>query len=205
MPLTINEILWSGGLAMIAQCYSLRGIEAIAAINIVQTITNVFHIMCKSMGHAIGILVGQKLGAGEIEEAKDIDRKLLATSFLINIFLCFVLLSIAHLFPTFYNTTDSVRSLAEGMLRIAAVWMPVQAIYYSCYFTLRAGGKTVITFLFDSAYTCTISLAVAFTLTHFTALPMLFIYLFVTLADLPKAIIGLTLLKKGVWANNLVK
>lgn len=203
-PLTMNEILWSVGLAAISQCYSTRGLDAIASINITMTITNVFSILCMAFGMSISILVGQRLGAGKIEEAKDMDRKLLTTSVLVNVFCGTLLFLSAPLFPSFYNVSPHVKELASVLLRIAAVMLPLQAIYYGCYFTLRAGGKTVITFLFDSAYTVCVSLVIAFILTHFTSLPITVIYFCVLLADLPKAIIGLYLLHKGIWANNLV-
>ncbi len=74
LPLLCNEILWSiSHIALISQSYSTRGLVAVAAINITTTVTNFFMIVCYAMGNSISIVVGQQLGAGEIERAKDYD------------------------------------------------------------------------------------------------------------------------------------
>ena len=68
-PLMVNEILWAAGIAVLNQCYSMRGLEALAALNISTTISNLFNVVFMSMGSAIAIIVGQLLGAGKMEEA----------------------------------------------------------------------------------------------------------------------------------------
>ena len=84
-PLVLNEVLWSTGIACIAQCYSTRGVDAIAAYNITCTIQNLFFVFSIAMGNSISILVGQQLGAGKLEEAMDTDRKLIVFTFLLSI------------------------------------------------------------------------------------------------------------------------
>ncbi|MBR5115562.1 MAG: MATE family efflux transporter, partial [Lachnospiraceae bacterium] len=58
-PLLINETLWSAGIAILAQCYSLRGLNVVAAQNISNTISNVFNVVFFAMGDAVAIIVGQ--------------------------------------------------------------------------------------------------------------------------------------------------
>ena len=77
-PLMLNEILWSAGMAIMTQCYSTRGLDAVAALNISTVISNLFNVVFVAMGSAVSIIVGQLLGAGKMEEAKDTDGKLIA-------------------------------------------------------------------------------------------------------------------------------
>ena len=86
----------------------------------------------------------------------------------------------------------------------AALCMPLFAFANAAYFTLRSGGKTLITFFFDSCYTWLINFPIAFVLSRYTALPLPIVYLFVNGVDLLKCIIGFILVKKGVWVNNIV-
>ena len=72
-PLMINEILWAAGMAILNQCYSMRGLDAVAAVNICGTSSNLFNVVFMAMGSAISIIVGQLLGAGKMEEAQDTD------------------------------------------------------------------------------------------------------------------------------------
>ena len=111
---------------------------------------------------------------------------------------------LAPLFPALYQTSDSVRNVAATMLRFGGMTMWISAIYNASYFTLRCGGKTIITFLFDSVGTIFVSFPVAYALAHFTTLPIQYMYLTVTVVDLYKVILGLFLVHKGIWVNNLV-
>lgn len=204
-PLVMNEILWSVGIAAITQCYSTRGIDALAAYNITSTITNLFIVFSIAMGDCISIMVGQKLGAGLLEEAVDTDRKLIVFSGLLSCGLGLLLVSSARVFPSFYNTSDEIRTVATTLLRIAGLLLPVSSLYNACYFTMRCGGKTVITFLFDSFGTIAVSFPVAFLLSRFTSLSIVGIYFIVTAVDIYKVILGLILVNKRMWVNNLTE
>ena len=203
-PLLCNEILWAAGIAVLNQCYSLRGLEAVAAQNISSTISNLFNVVFMAMGSCISIIVGQLLGAGKMEEAQDTDRKLIVFSVLSCFVLGGLMVVLSPLFPQFYKTSDQVKELAVWLLRIAACCMPLYAFVHASYFTLRSGGKTIITFLFDSVYLWCVSIPLAYVLSRFTGLSMAPLYLCCQLIDIIKCIIGYILVKKGVWLNNIV-
>lgn len=203
-PLVLNELLWSVGIAAIAQCYSTRGLNGVAAYNIASIIQNIFITVCIGMGVAISILVGQKLGAGENEEAIVMDRQIIFLAFVLCFGLGFVLYFCSPLFPLLYNTSAEVRNLASELLKIQAVFFPVVAVYNCTYFTLRSGGKTIITLLFDSGANCVISLPLAYILSRFTSFDLPTIYLLVQCADLLKVAVGLILVNRKVWVHNLV-
>lgn len=203
-PLMCNEIFWAAGMAIMTQCYSMRGLDAVAALNISTTISNLFSIIYMAMGSAISIIIGQLLGAGKMEEAKDHDTKLIAFSVASCLVLGTLMILLAPFFPELYNTSEEVKSLATALLRIAAGCMPMYAFVHATYFTLRSGGKTVVTFLFDSVFLWCICIPVAFVLSRFTELPMAPLYLCCQLVDLIKCVIGFILVKKGVWLHNIV-
>lgn len=204
MPLMCNEILWAVGMATLTQCYSMRGLDAVAALNISTTISNLFSVIYMAMGSAISIIVGQLLGAGKMQEAKDTDTRLIAFSVFSCLALGSLLILLAPFFPALYNTTDTVKALAASLLRVAAGCMPLAAFMHASYFTLRTGGKTIVTFLFDSVFLWCVSVPVAYVLSRFTGLPMVPLYLSCQLLDIIKCVIGFILVKKGVWINNLV-
>lgn len=160
-PLMVNEALWAGGMAFLMQCYSVRGLTAIAGLNISSTIGNVFNVVYIALGSAVSIIVGQLLGAGKMEEARDTDNKLIAFSVGSCVAIGGLLAFMAPLFPMIYNTTDEVKSLAAQFIRILALCMPMNAFINVSYFTLRSGGKTIVTFLFDSVFMWVASIPVA--------------------------------------------
>lgn len=203
-PLLFNETLWAAGMAMLTQCYSIRGLNVVAGLNVSNTINNVFNIVFIALGDSVAIIVGQLLGAGKMEEARDTDNKLIVFSVVCCTCVAAVMFLLAPLFPRLYNINGEARLLARNFIMATAVFMPQNAFLHATYFTLRSGGKTIITFLFDSVFIWCVSVVIAFTLSHYTALPVIAVYVMVQLGDIIKCIIGFVLVKKGVWLQNIV-
>ena len=204
MPLLLNEALWSCGMAFLNQCYSTCGLDVVPALNINSTISNLANVAFISGGNAVGILMGQMLGASHSEEeVRDTNRKLIVTNVAIGIVFGMLLASVSGLFPMIYNTTDAVRQTATWLICIGAVTMPMHSYLHSTYFTLRSGGKTLFTFIFDSGYIWVCTIPVAFVLSRFTDLPILPLYIICQCTDILKCFIGARMLKKGSWIQNL--
>ncbi len=205
MPLLLNETLWSVSQAMLTQAYSTRGLSAVAAFNISGTVGNVFNVVFISMGSAIAILVGQKLGAGNLDEAYDTDRKLLFVSVITGACTGALMFALAPQFPKFYNTSPEVRHLATMLLCVNACFYVVYSLYNATYFTLRSGGKTLLTFFFDSFSLFFVSVPLAYLLTGLTDWPIYICFALVQGTEAIKCVIGVILIKKKIWLVDLVK
>lgn len=204
-PLLINEFLWSLGMAMLLQCYSVRGLGVVAASNIAGTAANLFNVAFISMGGALSIMLGQALGAGNNQKAKDMVWKLISLSVFLSFIMGVVLALLSKAFPLMYNTEDEVRHIATYFLLILALIMPVNAFSHCCYFIMRSGGRTIITFLFDSVIMWGVNIPIAFALSSHTSLNIITVYLLVQCLDILKCILGFILVKKGIWIRNIVK
>lgn len=204
MPLLVNEFLWSSGMAVLMQCYSVRGLEVVAAFNICATVANLFNAVFLSLGNATAIMVGQRLGAGKMEEATSTAWRLMLVSVLSSVVLGLILASLSGVIPHIYNTAESVRVMAGQFLMVNACVMWLSSFANCCYFTLRSGGKTMITFLFDSVFTWAVSVPAAWLLANDTSMHVVLLYLCVQSLDFIKCVIGFILVKRGVWINNMV-
>ena len=205
MPLLFNEALWSASVAVLNQCYSTRGLTVVAANNIASTLWNLFSVCFISLGSATGIIIGQMLGAGKsAEEVRDCDRKLIAFSVTSCAAFGLAMAAVSGVFPLIYKTDSSVRSLATALICINAVIMPFNAYANASYFTLRSGGKTLSTLLFDSGFVWVISVPLAFTLSRFTSIPIIPLYAICQGAEILKCVMGCIMLKSGSWINNMV-
>ncbi len=205
MPILLNEGLWSVGVAMLTQAYSLRGLNVIAGQNIANTINNIFNIVFIAMGDAVAIIIGQYLGAGDMKKAKDEDNKIIAFAIFTSIIIGSIMFAFSGLFPKLYNTNDLARLVATHFLMVQAVAMTKDSFLHTSYFTIRAGGKTIITFLFDSVFMMVVSVPVAYALVLMTNLGPATIFALVHAADLIKCAVGYVLIKKGIWLQNIVK
>ena len=203
-PLLLNELLWSGGMTVLNQCYSVRGLEVVSAMNIYLTISNLFFSAFISTGNATSIMVGQLLGAGELERAVDEDRKLIAFALALSIVLGGIMALCAPFFPKIYNTIPHVKQIATEILIIGAALMPLHAFANSCYFTLRSGGKTIITFIFDSGSVWLLSIPAAFILAYRTGVPIVPFFAVIEALNLVKCIIGYVMVRQHRWVVNLV-
>lgn len=204
-PLLINEVLWSSGMAVLNQCYSMRGLEVVSAFNISSTVSNLFFCAFLAMGTTVSIMVGQLLGAGKLEQAIDEDAKLIAFSTVLSVVVGVIMAVLAPLIPRVYKTTNTVKALATQLLIVSAAMMPLNAFTNASYFTLRSGGKTVITFAFDCGFLWLLNISIAFILSRFTALSVVEMYILVEGLNLIKAILGFWLVRSRKWVNNLVE
>ena len=204
IPLLFNEFLWAIAMTMRNQCYSTRGLDVVAAQNISSTVFNLFNVVYMSLGAAIAIIIGNLLGAGKIEEAKDKTRKLITFSVFMGMVIATFMIASSFFFPKIYNTSDNVQYVASYMMIISGLTMPFAAFANAAYFTLRSGGKVFITILFDSVYMWCITMPVSMIFAYLTGINIFTLFVICQFVDTLKCIFGAFLLRRGGWANVLV-
>lgn len=205
-PLLLNEFFYGLGMAVLNQCYSECGLAVVPALSISTTIYNLGSVAFRSLGNTVGIITGQMLGAQRPEaEIRDSNTKMTVFGIFSGVLFGTILVALSSLVPRMYNTTGEVRQLASWFIIISACAMPFQAYIFPVYFTLRSGGKTVITFLFDCGAIWALSIPLAFCLSKFTALPIVTIYIACNSIDIVKCVIGYRMIKKGTWIQNLAE
>lgn len=206
-PLLLNETLWSLGQTALSQQYSTLGLSVVAAFNISNTIANVFNVAFISMGDATAIILGQELGRMDSEEDRKVIKYDAFRLAIIAVVLCVIsgslLAMTAGAFPKVYNTTDEIKRMATYLILVSAAFMPVYAYENAAYFTLRSGGKTWITFLFDSVFVWVISVPAAFVFTRFTDWGVVHVFIAVQCFDFIKMAIGFFMVRQGAWMHNL--
>lgn len=205
LPLMLNETLWSAGLALVDQCYSLRGLNVVSAQNIVYTFYDLFCVAFTSCGSAIGIVIGQELGAGRLEQAKADSKKLCVLSTFIGIAVGAAFALLSGVIPQIYNTTDEVRRLASDIIIVFGAVMPMLAYCNATYFIVRAGGKTLITMLTDCGYVWIFQLPAAYYISRYTGIPIVPFYVIIQALQIIKVAMGTYFVKKGVWLTNIVE
>lgn len=204
LPLLINEFLWASGMAFINQCYSTCGLDVVPAMNISSTIGNLASVAFLSMGNSVGIIMGQMLGADRpVEEIRDYNRKLIAASVASGVLFGGLMAATSGIFPQIYNTSDAVRHLAASLIIVHAFMMPFNSYTNAAYFTLRSGGQTLVTFLFDSCFVWSCCVPLAFCLSRFTDISIIPLYILCSGTDLLKCAIGYYMIRKGSWIQNL--
>lgn len=208
MPKTIvmvsNEVLWSLGLTLILSCYALRGLDAVASLNICNTVSNVFWTIGSSIGNAAAILLGAQLGASKLKEAKEDSYKILFFALIVSIVFASIMVGSAYLVPGIYKVSDQIKELSRDLILLTALFIPMHTVDTVMYFILRTGGKVLITFAFDSLFIIAVKLPMALVLANFTTLAVIPMFLIITAMDLIKVVPGYILVDKGVWLKVIV-
>lgn len=205
MPLMLNESLWASGIATVNKFYSQRGIDVVAANNISQTFFNVFSVAFMSVGVAIGILIGHDLGSGKNKE------KIKKEAFKSILFSVFVSAAIAIIYavcaifiPRIYNVSDNARGIATHLMQVTALTMPLDAFAHASYFTLRSGGKVIITLIFDSFFVWGVTVTAAAVLINYTSLGIITVYFICQSLNIIKCVLGFVFVKRGSWIKNII-
>ena len=141
---------------------------------------------------------------GNAKYYPDIDNKLLFTSAVIHTAIAVIIIALAPFIPLRYNVEPEVRALATQCLTVAGLSLPIHAITHIIYFTVRSGGKTLITFLLDSGFTWAIPCVMSFILCKYTGIDVIWVYFAVQFSDLLKLFIGVPLFKSGFWARCVI-
>ena len=204
MPLLINEFFWASGMAIQNQCYSTCGLDVVPALNISRTFFDVGSVVFLSLGNSVGIIMGQMLGAGlGRDEIRMHNHRLMTFATVVGGSFGLLMIAFSHLFPQLYNTTEEVRLLAARLICISGLMMPFNSYTNASYFTLRSGGQTMVTFLFDSCFVWTVCVPLAFVLSRFTGISILPLYFIIQATDWVKCALGAYMIKQGKWIQNL--
>ena len=205
IPILINEFLWSAGIITTNQLLSRRSMAVVPAMGISASLSNLLNVVFVAMGSAVGIIIGQMLGAGEIKGIRRKANSLMWFTALLSVGLSGILIAAAPFFPKLYDVVPEAKYMATAFITLTAFFFPLQGFLNAQYFTIRSGGKTFITFIADSGFTWAIQVLTVFLLIRFTKLNVYQIYAASLSLDVLKVVFGAILIRTGIWITNLVK
>ncbi len=204
IPLMINEILWQFGMAVLIKCYSSRGANVNTAYSISSTISDLFFVLFGGMASATTVIVGTKLGANKLEEAKDNAYKLIWFSMMMSIVMALLMNGFTFLVPILYNkVSDYSIELAKQFLSVMSLFYILYMFNTQCFFTLRTGGDTKNTMFMDSGFMWSINIPAVYFFAYHTNIPVLYVYCIGQSVDFLKAIIAYRIIRKEKWVKNL--
>ena len=201
--LLINEFLWSFGMTLLNYCFSFKGLEVVAAMNIVSTVSNLLGLLGTSVGIGISVILGQQLGSNQLQEAKEDSDKYIFFAIILGIFITILMFFIKDPILSLYKFDSNIIQVASTLIVISSAMVIIRTYSITCYFIIRSGGKIFITFLFDSVFTIVIRFGITFLFVKLTDLNIFYIYFISEFLEIIKIIIGTILVKKGIWVNKL--
>ncbi len=206
LPVILNESFWSLGMTAYALVYARIGTDAIAAVMITNTVNSIFMVVGFGLGNASSIMLGNTLGAGEIEKAIDYNKKFLTLSILLGIVVGgLIVLTAPLIVKTLYNLSPASYDITIKTLKILACFMAFK--FYNTIIiigTLRSGGDTMFSMLLEVSCVWLIGVPLAFVGAFVLDLPVYFVVALVNTEEIFKLFLGLPRVMSNKWAKRLV-
>lgn len=205
VPTTINETMWGLGTSMYVAAYARISVTAGAAFQACNTINNLFSMAAFSIGDAVLILVGQKLGEGKKDEAYDMTKKLLKLALVVGAVMGVFTFLFGKPILSLFEFTPEGASMAWKVLMVyaATLWLEV---YGGTLVTgvLRCGGDTKFAMFTEVGTVWCIGVPVAFTTALLLHWPVYLAVLGVKLEALVKSIILTFRFFSRKWLKNVI-
>ena len=205
VPTTLNETLWGAGFSLYTAAYARVGVTQFAAIQLGRVIENLFIMAAFSIGDAALILVGEKLGAGELEHGYLLAKKLLKISAVIGVTSGFLLICVSKPIIRIFNFTPEGALYTFYILIVYGSVMGVVVVNgANVVGNLRAGGDTKFAMAADCSCTWFIGVPIAFLTTQWLHLPIYIAVLLVQSEEIVKLFILLKRFQSKKWVRNVI-
>lgn len=206
IPTTINETMWGLGTSLYVAAFARIGITAGAAIQACNTISNMFSLAAFSVGDAVLILVGQKLGEGKTELAYEMSKKMVIIGLVIGAIAGVGLIAAGEPLLSMFEFTVEGQDAAMKILIVygALMWLN---LYNGIHITgtLRCGGDTRFAMFTEVGTVWLIGVPAAFITSLYFGWPVYFALLAVKSEELVKGIILTKRYLSKKWLNNVIK
>lgn len=205
-PVIVNETFWALGMIMYTFVYSHIGTNELASVQVANTINNLFTVAAFGLGSACSVMLGNKLGANKIKEAREYNLKILAISGLLGIVVgCIVIVVSPFIIQNFFDLGKDVNDSAILIMRVMGIYIPVRFIATIIIIgTLRSGGDTVYSMCIEIIGVWCIGVPLAFLGGFVLGLPIHIVFALVSLEEIAKVLMGIPRIKSGKWAKNII-
>lgn len=205
-PVVFNDVMWIAGITAYFIAYSKLGINATATMQIANTINNVFNIFGIGIASASAILIGNKIGAGKEEDAKEDAIKISVFGVLIGIIIGIFFFFLSPFIAMLFKITPETYENLIFVLRIMAIILPLRFFGITQIIgVLRGGGDVMYAIVTELVAVWLIGVPLSFVGAVYFKLPITIVYILVCLEEPFKAIATYPRLRSGKWIKNLVK
>lgn len=203
-PVIINEIFWALGMIFYKIAYSKIGTQALAAVQVVEAINNLFFVIVQGIANSTAIIIGIKIGKGDERLARLYAKYSMYLSLLSGFVISLLIIFISPQFLKLFNVSIAVSLLAVNCMYVIAFLAPIKATNTNIVVgVLRSGGDTKYSMFLEMGSVWLVGVPFAFLGSMVFNLSLPQIYLLVGCEEITKFIFGTLRIKSGKWYNNL--
>lgn len=204
VPLLINNLAWGIGFSMYSVIMGHLGTDAVAANGIANISKNIVVCFCLGLGNAGSIIVGNRLGADRLQEAKEVGETLTKTAIIAGIVSGLVLIALSPFITKMVDLTPTARGYLQKMLLISSYYIAGKSV--NCMTIggiFAAGGDSKFGMLCDSVTLWCIIVPLGCICAFILKLPVMVVYFVLNLDEIIKLPVVYKHYKKYKWIKNL--
>lgn len=204
VPLLINNLAWGIGFSMYSVIMGHLGTDAVAANGIANISKNLVVCFCLGLGNAGSIIVGNRLGADRLQEAKEVGETLTKTAIIAGIVSGLVLMALSPFITKMVDLTPTARGYLQKMLLISSYYIAGKSV--NCMTIggiFAAGGDSKFGMLCDSVTLWCIIVPLGCICAFILKLPVMVVYFVLNLDEIIKLPVVYKHYKKYKWIKNL--
>ena len=204
VPLLINNLAWGIGFSMYSVIMGHLGTDAVAANGIANISKNLVVCFCLGLGNAGSIIVGNRLGADRLQEAKEVGETLTKTAIIAGIVSGLVLIALSPFITKMVDLTPIARGYLQKMLLISSYYIAGKSV--NCMTIggiFAAGGDSKFGMLCDSVTLWCIIVPLGCICAFILKLPVMVVYFVLNLDEIIKLPVVYKHYKKYKWIKNL--
>lgn len=205
-PVILNEALWSLGTVLYSLAYAKIGTEAAAAVQILNTVQNIFMVLSRGLANACTVMVGNKIGADEEDEAVVYADNFMILSAALGLVLGVLIYFSKDLILIFFrNLTPSMYNTSRNLLIVLAASFFIRSFNGTLIVgVLRGGGDTRFSMLLEMGSVWLVGVPLAFLGALVFRFPVYYVFLLVNIEEIVKAAIGILRVKSKKWVTNII-
>lgn len=204
VPLLINNLAWGIGFSMYSVIMGHLGTDAVAANGIANISKNLVVCFCLGLGNAGSIIVGNRLGADRLQEAKEAGVTLTRSAIIAGIVSGLVLIALSPFITKMVDLTPTARGYLQKMLLISSYYIAGKSV--NCMTIggiFAAGGDSKFGMLCDSVTLWCIIVPLGCICAFILKLPVMVVYFVLNLDEIIKLPVVYKHYKKYKWIKNL--
>lgn len=205
-PVVLNEAFWGLGTCLYSFVYGRMGTDTVAAVSIATTVEKLLNVFMLGMGNAAVVMIGSKIGEGNIEVGKAYSSKYSVLSWVMGCIMAVAIIIVTPIALTLFKVAPLVQYTASFVLADIALISILQFYNHTHIVgSLRGGGDTRFCLFLDLLGVWGLSLPLLIICGLILKWPIQYTYLSLGVDQLVKVVIITRRLKSGKWIKNLVK
>ena len=205
LPYTLNQLLWGYGFTMITVILGHLGTDVASANSIAAVVKDLVSCLSYAIASGSVIVIGNELGAGRLDKAKEYGDRLFKIGVISGIILGIAAAASAPVILHFTNMTDTAEHYLIIMLMMCSYYIlgrAINSILIGGIFS--AGGDTKFGFICDTLTMWAFIVPVGFIAAFVLDLPVMAVYFILNLDEIIKIPAVIVHYRKYKWVRNII-